>query len=54
MSYQHTDEDVEQCIKAEIKTLYPEEYERVYGKDEAMNKSVDEPNNETQSLKTIE
>jgi chondroitin 4-sulfotransferase 11 len=35
------DEDVEQCIKAEMKTLYPEEYERVYGPD---NDSIERHN----------
>lgn len=33
MSHQRTDEDVEQCTKAEMKTLHSEEYKRTYGED---------------------
>ena len=34
------DDDVEYCIKVEMQTLYPEEYERIYG-------NLDEPDSTT-------
>jgi len=35
------DEDVEYCIRVEMQTLYPEEYERIYGNLNNVDSDID-------------
>jgi hypothetical protein len=45
------DQSVEHCIKAEMQTLYPEEYERIYGSSKTKDEIIKNLEKENSELK---